>query len=148
MPQPLHALLPTVLVSEIQAALDKARTDLIASLEGKMTRMIERVAPTILRPLFSDFQVLVEKKMFHRVQSLVDNQLPNTDVLVSTVRTKVEGVPPVHPLRFPYETQHGYLLEDAVKELMQEPYRATVPSPSKAYPTGIGEQPLSGSKAM
>lgn len=62
--QLLDALSHAVLKSEIQASLHIARTHWIASLEERMAKMIERVAPTVISPLLSDLQVLIEKTMF------------------------------------------------------------------------------------
>lgn len=103
-----------------------------------MAQVIEKVARAIINPLLLDLQVSVDKRMFGHAQSLVDSQLPDTDVLASTVRTKVERVLPLHPPSSPYGTQSGYCLEDSLKELTQKPDRASVARPSKVWPTGVG----------
>lgn len=110
--QQLDALSAAVLESEIQASLDIARADWIAPLKERMAEMIEKVAPTIINPLLSDLRVSLKKRMFGQVRSLVDRQLPDTDVLVNTVRTQVERVLPLLPEPSPCGVQSGYPLED------------------------------------
>lgn len=71
--------------------------------------------------------------MSSQTQKLVASQGPKRDVLVSKVRTQVERVLILHTQPFAHETQPGYPLEDAVKELTEEIAWASVGSPSRAY---------------
>lgn len=75
--------------------------------------------------------------MLGETRSMLDRQLPDTDSLVNTVRTKVERVLPLDPQLPPYGTRSGYSLEDTLRELTQEPDRALVADPCKVYPTGM-----------
>lgn len=85
--------------------------------------------------------------MSAQVQSFVDSQLSNMDVLAKTVRTRVEQVLPLHSQPYPYGTHSRYALKDRVNQLTKEPDRATKASSSKAYRTGLREEPVSGRKA-
>lgn len=94
--QQLDALLLVVLESKIVASLGNACTDWIWLQEGKTTETLKKRAPVVLSLLLSDLLVSKEKKMAGQVQSLVDSQLPSTDVLANTVQMRVQQVLPLH----------------------------------------------------
>lgn len=90
--QQLDTLLPAALESEIQASLDIAQTKWIASLKGKMAQMIKKIAPAITSLLLLELQVFIEKRMSYPIRSQVDGQLPDTNIVINKIRTKVERV--------------------------------------------------------
>lgn len=135
--QQMNTLLRDVLYLEVQASRDTARPDWIALQEIRMAQMVEKVAPTISNPLLFDVQDFIEMAMSGQAQSLVSTQLPDRDVLVSTVRTQGEQVPSLHSQSSLYETQLRYSLEDTVKVLTPEPDQATAVSPPKVFTTNI-----------
>lgn len=52
------------------------------------------------------------------------------------------------PSNAPYGTQSGYSLEEAMKELTQEPCWPTVAKPCKFYPISMGETTLIGEESV
>lgn len=67
-------------------------TDWIASLERNVAQMIERIAPTVINSLVMNLQVSIEETMFGQFQELIDSQLSDADVFLSTVQAQVELV--------------------------------------------------------
>lgn len=53
-------------------------------LEKRIAQMIEKIAVTIMRPLLWELKVSIEKRMYGQVQSLVNNQLPATQIFSET----------------------------------------------------------------
>lgn len=86
--------------------------------------------------------------MFAQVTNLVDSQLPDTDVLMSTVRTKAERELPLHAQTSPCENHSGYPPENTVKKLTAKSDRATTSNPSKLYPAGMGKTPCTVEKII
>lgn len=103
-----------------------------------MAETIEKVAPTIVNPPLTDRQVSIEKMRFSQTQSLVDSQVPDTDVLVNTIRTQVKGVMQLDPQPSPYGAPPLYTPQETLIEPAQKPKRAIVGSPSIVYPAGMG----------
>lgn len=72
-----------MLDSEIQASLEIALTDWIASVERDMTQMTEEAALTTIDFHQLDLKVSIEKRVLGRIRSPDDSQLSNTVVFVN-----------------------------------------------------------------
>lgn len=80
--------------------------------------------------------------MFGQALSLVYSQLPDSSVLVTTVRTKTEQRLHSHPHPSSYAAQPGYALDNKLRDLSQNPNRAAAAGPFRVYPTAIsGDKP-------
>lgn len=78
---------------------------------------MEKVASAIIRMLSSYLEVLNEKRMFDRVQNLIESQLAKMDFLVSVVRTQVEQLLPFSLEQFPYGAPSRHPLENGMEKL-------------------------------
>lgn len=78
----------------------------------KLRRLIETVALTISNPVLSDLKASTAKRMFRQVLRLIHSQLPDTGLLLNTVRTQVELVLLLRPQPSLYGTQPGHRLEE------------------------------------
>lgn len=57
-----------------------------------MENLIEKVSPRATNALLSQLHDLIKKKVSDQAQTVGDSQLPDRDLLLSTVRRKVERV--------------------------------------------------------
>lgn len=109
--------------------------------------MTERTFITNISPLLLDMKFSTEKRMFDQVWGLVDSQVTDAGDLVDTVRAEVERMLPLHLLSASFGAKSAYALGSVVKELRQEPHRATVASRFTVYRTGMEEKPVSDKNA-
>lgn len=96
-----------------------------------MALIIEKIASKVTNLLLFALQVSVEKKTFGHFQGLVDSWLPDMDVPVIMVRTRVERVLPLHPQPSPYRTQPEYSLEYTAKSSRKNPTELQQPTHSE-----------------
>lgn len=80
---------------------------------------------------------MAEKNECEWSTSLAHRRLPDTDVLLNTVRTQMKQVLQMYPQLFSYGARSDYLLDDTLITLPQKMDRPTVASLPKAYSTGM-----------
>lgn len=82
--------------------------------------------------------------MSGQIQSLVDGQAPDTDILVHTVRIEVKLVLPLHFQPSPHGTQPRNSLQDTLKKVTSKPHQTTIAGSFSASQAGPKEHSLMG----
>lgn len=144
-----HMEVPLLVVLEwnIHAPLSIARTDWIPSLEKIRPKWLSRSLRQSLIQSHRTYKFPPRKKMLGQVRSLVNSQIPDTDVLVKQSPDTIKASATFAPWAGSLRNAAGTLFRKRSKKAHTETRLSYSSSPSKVYPIDIREQHVSNREA-